>query len=456
MHNLNLTEYATIFITCQALTLPHPLEIPTHRHFANSNYLSTITCSRLVPLGLCFLVLFHGCLALLIEQITSREANRRQVSEAGFSEFWDSGEQDELECAGVQVVRHTINPKGLLLPYNPSTPELVYVVKVFREQWFLDVKKRLKHRRVDQRVYRYKEGDILALPAGAVHWTYNDGDTPIVVVALRDTSNVANQLDRNFRKFFLAGNPQSQHLQQQPTRSTGLPNEQEPPWGQRDHPSTGKQPPRRSSGQQQQRERGRDNGIEQTICSTQLSANIASPALADVYNPRGGRISSLNSHKLPVLNWLQLSAERVVLYKNAVLAPHYNLNAHSIIYIISGSSRLQIVRNDGSAMFDGVAQEGQLIVVPQDFAVIKKAGEEGCEWVAFKTNDNAITTQLAGRFSYIRALPEDVLANSYGISRQEAKNLKYSRKEGVVLSPRSTSRSPLVELKNAVLDALFG
>lgn len=55
-----------------------------------------------------------------------------------------------------------------------------------------------------QQVYRYREGDILALPAGSVHWTYNDGQTPIVTIVLRDTSNVANQLDRNFRvKIFL-------------------------------------------------------------------------------------------------------------------------------------------------------------------------------------------------------------------------------------------------------------
>ncbi|KAM0016106.1 putative 11-S seed storage protein, plant [Helianthus debilis subsp. tardiflorus] len=627
------------------------------------------SATGLVPLGLCLLLLFHGSLAQIpfqrqpqsprlsgrsdcqFQQITAREPNRRQVSEAGVSEFWDSFEGDELECAGVQVVRHIINPKGLLLPYYPNTPELVYVVRgqglqgtvlpgcveTFetseggREQFFD------KH----QKVYRYREGDILALPAGAVHWTYNEGDTPLVVVALRDTSNVANQLDRNFKKFFLAGNPQSQEQQgepwgqsqrprgrhgqsqrpgwetgrhgqsqrpgwetrprqsQRPGWETGRPGQtQRPSWetgrtgqsqrpgwetgrpeqqrqrqGQTQHPSwetrrsgqtqrpswetgrpgqsqrpTGRQQQqpwwetsrhgqsqrpswereeqeweqyhpgqqraggRHQGGKYQQEQEGynmlagfddeilqqvydieydivmqlkglnddrglivlaedfqvlipeeqeqyfspRGNGIEQTICSTQLRANIASPAIADVYNPRGGRISALNSHKLPVLESFQLSAERGVLYKNAVLAPHYNLNAHSIMYIISGSSRLQIVRNDGSQVFDDWVQEGQLIVVPQDFAVIKKAGEEGCEWVAFKTNDNAMTTQLAGHFSYIRALPEEVLMNSYSISREDAKILKYSRKEGVVLSPRSGSISPIRKAENVVLKALFG
>lgn len=101
---------------------------------------------RLLSLGLCFLVLFHGGLAQIqpprkqqtrlsglsecqIDRITAREPNRVVESEAGVSEFWIPEENDELECAGVEAVRHTINPKGLLLPYYPSAPELAYVVR---------------------------------------------------------------------------------------------------------------------------------------------------------------------------------------------------------------------------------------------------------------------------------------------------------------------------------------
>lgn len=110
--------------------------------------MSSTCLSRLFPFGLCFLVLFHSCLAqssipwqqqqsprlrgqssCQIDRITAREPNRRVESEAGVSEFWDSFENDELECAGVEAVRHTINPKGLLLPYYPSTPELAYIVR---------------------------------------------------------------------------------------------------------------------------------------------------------------------------------------------------------------------------------------------------------------------------------------------------------------------------------------
>ncbi|KAI3702992.1 hypothetical protein L6452_28746 [Arctium lappa] len=464
---------------------------------------STLSSRLLLPLGLCFLVLFQGCFAQLerppqqhkqsrlrgrsdcqFDRITAREPNRVLQSEAGVSEFWVSDDQnDELDCAGVEVARHTINTKGLSLPFYANAPELVYVVRgTYLPNYFLvhcgtafpgcpETFESGKEEFFDkhQKVFRYKEGDILALPAGAVHWTYNDGDTPIVLIVLRDTSNVANQLDRNFKKFFLAGNPQSQeggYGGQRPDEGWGKQKLQEQESsnifngfdnqilqevfnvefnivnqlkGQNDKRGFIVRADNLDVMTPEKQEYQPGNGIAQTICSTQLRANIADPAHADVYNPRGGRISSLNSHKLPILNWLQLSAEKGLLYKNAVLAPHYNWNSHSIIYVTSGNSRMQIVRNDGTAVFDGVVQEGQLIVVPQDFAVVKKAGEQGCEWVAFKTNDNAKTAQLAGRFSFLRALPEEVVANSYQISREQAKELKYNRQEGVILSPTSTS-----------------
>src|SRR4051812_22432254 len=50
-----------------------------------------------------------------------------------------------------------------------------------------------------QRIHRIKEGQIIALPAGVAHWCYNDGDSPLITVSIMDTSNTANQLDRQHR-----------------------------------------------------------------------------------------------------------------------------------------------------------------------------------------------------------------------------------------------------------------
>ncbi|KZV42024.1 hypothetical protein F511_14338 [Dorcoceras hygrometricum] len=56
-----------------------------------------------------------------------------------------------------------------------------------------------------QRIGHFKKGDIIAVPADAPHWFYNNADEDLVVAVMQDN---ANQLDRNPRSFFLARNPQ--------------------------------------------------------------------------------------------------------------------------------------------------------------------------------------------------------------------------------------------------------
>ena len=69
---------------------------------------------------------------------------------------------------------------------------------------------------------------------------------------------------------------------------------------------------------EKQRTPGR-NGLEETICSARLVENIARPAHADLYNPRAGRISDVNSLTLPILRNLRLSAEYVLLYRVCIV-----------------------------------------------------------------------------------------------------------------------------------------
>lgn len=46
-----------------------------------------------------------------------------------------------------------------------------------------------------QRVQRFTQGDVIALPSGVAHWFYNDGDVPIVAVYVFDINSNANQLE---------------------------------------------------------------------------------------------------------------------------------------------------------------------------------------------------------------------------------------------------------------------
>ncbi|XP_073027780.1 11S globulin seed storage protein Ana o 2.0101-like [Primulina eburnea] len=480
--------------------------------------------SLMLPLSLVLMFLFHGCIAQLelpqrqfwqnlqeqqqhrlraktqcrIERLNAREPNRKYDCEAGSYEIWDSN-SEEFECAGIEFVRYVIQPKGLFLPHYTNAPQLFYATEgsgihgvVFPgcaetfesgSSFSSEGSESKYHRDRHQKLRRFRKGDVLAMPQALTYWIYNDRDTPITLVALVDVGNDNNQLDLQFRKFFLAGNPQASQSQGEYRQSRksrehgsqgGRGREEEQEKGNifagfdqdllAEAFDVDTQTIRKLQAREDNRgvivraeklrlvlpefeeERGgggehgsgRYNGLEETFCSVKIRENIDHPARADVYNPRGGRLSTVNSHSLPILSYLRLSAQKGVLYKNAIMTPHWSANSHSAMYVTRGSARIQVVGN-GRRVFDENVNQGQLLVVPQNFVVIKKASNEGFEWITFKTNDNAISNQLAGRLSAIRAMPIDVLTNAYRISRDDATDLKYKREEAILFSPGSRS-----------------
>ncbi|KAG5567414.1 hypothetical protein RHGRI_002832 [Rhododendron griersonianum] len=203
--------------------------------------------------------------------------------------------------------------------------------------------------------------------------------------------------------------------------------------------------PSRSREEQEEEEGGREygrrtNGLEETICSARLVENINDPSRADFFNPKAGRLTTLNNFNLPILNFLRLNAEKGVLYRDAFMPPHYRLNAHCVLYATRGEAQMQIVDNRGQSVFNDRIREGQMVVVPQNFVVSKQVGNEGFEWVAMKTHENAMFSTLAGRTSALRAMPVDVVANAYQISRDEAMRLKMNREETILMEPRQAGR----------------
>ncbi|MCD7450733.1 hypothetical protein HAX54_008294 [Datura stramonium] len=169
----------------------------------------------------------------------------------------------------------------------------------------------------------------------------------------------------------------------------------------------------------------------------------------DIVAIPAGRFTTVNSFTLPILSFLGLSASRGVLYRNSMMAPHWYQNAHSIIYMTKGESRIQVVDHRGQAVLDDQVREGQFIVVPQNHAVVKQTGNEGCEWITFNTNDNAMINTLSGRTSSVRGHPLVVIANAYQISRDEARILKFNREETLLFSLSTRSRTPYERVVSA-------
>ncbi|GAB2210196.1 hypothetical protein Drorol1_Dr00015456 [Drosera rotundifolia] len=443
-----------------------------------------------------------------IRRLTATEARRRIRAEGGVTEIWDAEDQ-QFRCAGVAALRHVIEPGGLFLPSYTNAPYLTYVVQGSGIQGVImpgcpetyqSVPATTRQGRrgeggegrsvgdQHQKVVRIRKGDVIASPAGVVQWTYNDGDTAIVSVTLLDMSNSQNQLDRNIRGFYLAGNPQRGEHGRQERQERSERGER----GERgsEKESSGHnilsgfdeellaeafgvdiETARKMQGRNDDRgniirvkrhglkilspeleekewkeQRGRrryeDNGLEESICAMKFRHNIDKSTHTDIFDGNGGRASFLNSQNLPILKFLQLSAEKVVLNENAMMVPHWKINGHGIMYITRGSGRIQVVRDNGELVFDDRVQEGQLLVIPQNYVAMKKAGREGLEWVGFGTSNHPMISPLSGRLSIIKAIPEEVLMNSYDISREQTRRLKSSGRQEMTLFTPGRSRDP--------------
>ncbi|KAF5175924.1 Glutelin type-b [Thalictrum thalictroides] len=462
----------------------------------------TTMLSLLSSLSVCLLILFHLLLhaqayqsQCQLQKIDALEPLVKKSSEAGDTEIWDEN-NEQFECAGVVVIRHTIQPKGLLLPHYHNAPKLTYIVQGWGmygaaipgcPETYQSSQQQSPHEQGQSQEQSYKQGDkhqkvrlvrqgdIVATPVGILHWFYNDGQTPLVLVLILDTSNNENQLDDYPKTFYLGGNPQQQR--QQGNQSYQLeffaknilgafgdsmlsealgvrPETARKLKGENDdrgnivRVENGLQVIRPTRMQEEEQEKeeqqGRPNGLEESICNAKLRINIDNPSQADVYNPQGGRINRINSRNLPILRTFKLNAERGKLYQNALMVLHWNLNAHSVIYATGGSAHVQIVGNYQHPIFDGQLHKGQLLLVPQNFAVVKRAGDQGFEWISFKTNDVATINAMTGMNSALRAMPEEVLMIAFRISREEARRLKYNREEDELFPPRSESQQSAI------------
>ena len=466
-------------------------------------------------LSLNFLLVLHGTFAQVryqqrqcqLNRINPQEPNVKIQAEAGFTELWDQNNQ-QFQCAGVSLIRHIIQSRGMLLPSYLNTPLLAYVEQgggffgvmnsgcpeTFQSsQQFQQGERGAGSRFQDrhQKIGEFRQGDIIAFPAGAAHWVYNEGNEELVLVCFEDGGNSANQLDQNSRRFFIAGNPQQGEQQQGQQGGAHRFQKEQFPSGnvfngfelellaeafgvnretarklqgqddQRGHivnidqglrvvrPPFSQEQEEHEVIQQQGQCDPRTNGIEETICSAKLRQNIDNPARADVYNPQAGRFTTVNSFTLPILSFLRLSAARGVLYRNSIMSPHWVMNAHKVIYVTRGEARVQIVDHRGQAVLDDRVRQGQVVVVPQNYAVVKQAENEPFEWVEFNTNDNAMINTLSGRTSALRGLPVDVLANAYQISREEARRLKYNREETLIFSSSGRSSRPYAKVAAA-------
>ncbi|MED6190086.1 hypothetical protein PIB30_102313 [Stylosanthes scabra] len=442
--------------------------------------------AKLLALSLCFSFLVLGATSFSFrhqaeenvcqfQRLIAQRPDNRLESEGGFIETWNPNNQD-FQCAGVALSRLVLRRNALRRPFYSNAPQEIFIQQgsgyfglifpgcpgTFEEP--IEGSQEFQQRPQDthQKVYTFRDGDIIAVPHGVAFWIYNDQDTHVVAVSLIHTTSLHNQLDHFPRRFNLAGNQEQEFLRYQ-QRSGRQENEGSNIFSGFSEEflshsfQVNQDIVRNLRGESEPEEQGaivtvkgglsilspperkdNDNSIEETICTARVSMNIGKSLPADIINPQAGSLRTANELDLPILNHLGLSAEYGSIHRDAMFVPHYNLNANSIIYALQGGAHIQVVDCNGNRVFDEELQEGHALVVPQNFAVAAKSQSEHFLYVAFKTNSRASIANLAGRNSFMSNLPEDVVANSYGLQREQARQLKNNNPWKFLVPPQES------------------
>lgn len=122
--------------------LPHPYKTKRHStlHFTTQKKkqtsLSNMAKALLLSASLCLVLLFNGCLArsdrpqnqCQFDRLQAREPDNHVQSEGGIIESWNP-QHKEFQCAGVALLRLTIQPNGLHLPSYTNAPQLIHIVR---------------------------------------------------------------------------------------------------------------------------------------------------------------------------------------------------------------------------------------------------------------------------------------------------------------------------------------
>nr|AAP15457.1 13S globulin [Fagopyrum esculentum]AAQ56206.1 13S globulin [Fagopyrum esculentum] len=407
-----------------------------------------------------------------LDQLTSSQPNQKIRSEGGTIEVWDE-EEDQFQCAGVAAMRVTVQPDSLSLPSYYSSPRLVYVEQgegVFglslpgcpetyqsrgmemrgdeEEEEGFESGRRMTD--AHQPTRRVRKGDVVALPQGTVHWCFNDGQEDLVVVAVHNLNTDANQLDQSLKTFFLAGGVQggskegkSQKLnsnnilsafetkllaealgtEEETVRKMQESDERGPIVKARKNMRQMVTPPR--FGREQDEDE--TNGLEESFCNMRFRHNLGPRTEADIASRQAGRIHSVDQNKLPILEFIDMSAEKGHLLPNAMLAPAWPLSGHRVFYVLRGEAQRQIVDDNGQTVLDDRVSEGSMVVIPQFYISTCRAGRDGLEYVSFETTANPMSSPLNGHASVFKGMPIPVLSNSYQISPRAAYELKQTR-----------------------------
>ncbi|XP_065850698.1 11S globulin seed storage protein Ana o 2.0101-like [Euphorbia lathyris] len=401
-----------------------------------ANYVSSLSLLLLLILNRVAISSNTNC--EVISRLFAREPSTNNPTVAGSIEIWDPN-TDYFQCAGVRVVRYTLQPKRQIFPIHTSVDRLDYIVQgnvifgliISECSQELDGEKNECHQ-----ILRVHSGDVFFSRAGETFFINNDGDESLIVVGISRISNtdpfrifslggLTNILAGFSSKFITKAFNVTHELATKLQRQIDLRGSTEYMTGGGFHLSSSTTTPPCPK----QERKGPYNVNDESLCNINTRiAKISDPSRADLFIPRVGQLTTIDVHQLPVLESSQLSVTYTLLLKDVMRLPHWQ-NGYSAIYVVKGKCHIQVVDDNGKNVFDGIVKEGQLLLVPHSFLMAEQAKSEIVEYITFKTNGNPITSELTGRNSIINCLPLEVLTNAFEINKEEAKKVKLGRNE---------------------------
>ncbi|KGN57581.1 legumin J [Cucumis sativus] len=342
------------------------------------------------------------------------------TGEGGSFHKWFPSDFPIISQTKVGAGRLLLHPRGFAVPHNSDSSKVGYVLQGSGVAGIIFPCKS------EEAAVRLKKGDVIPVPEGVTSWWFNDGDSDFEVLLVGDTRNALIPGDITYVVF--AG-------------PLGVLQGFSSDYIEKVYDLTEKE-----------REvllKSQPNGLifklkdDQTLpepdCHSDLVFNIYHTA-PDAVVKGGGSVTVLTEEKFPFIGKSGLTAVLEKLEANAVRSPVYVADPSvQLIYVASGSGRVQIAETFMRYQIDAEVKAGQLVLVPKYFAVGKMAGEEGLECFTIITTTHPLLEELGGKTSIFGAFSPQVFEASFNLTAHFEKLFRSKITKSSPLVPPSDS-----------------
>ncbi|GJP56185.1 hypothetical protein CLOM_g15234 [Closterium sp. NIES-68] len=405
-------------------------------------------------------LLVHGAMAEEQEFLPGQPKETVRGS-GGRVEVW-SEDFKQLQTADVGAALITVESQSLALPSYSDSAQVGYVLSGEAMAGLLSPMG------APTTLRRLREGDAFVVPRGWARWIWNNGQQPLRVVSLADTSkgpaagrysafhlmgaqkerfggvlhgfsrdllahawdveekDVQQLLDGQKETSFVKVTPQLRAELETLANSLNQAELREEEGGDTEGARVNDQP-------------HFGKGAKRSVSIFADFTYNLKQRQPDIYVKCGGTITAANGYKLPAFRKVGFAVARFNLEANAMTAPRWFANAASMHLITRGKGRVEMTYPDGRQALRHNVKEGDFVVVPAGFPHAAIADGEGMECITMIPKSRPQPGFLAGVNSVYRMMPYSVQKAAFNADEKLLQKLRATRQtEYGILPPRKT------------------